>query len=322
MIPIRDTTPTKNAPIVNSIIIGFNVVVFVLQKALGPEVHQFILVYGLVPARYTDPQISSYFTLGQQVLSFFSFMFLHGSFWHLLGNMWSLYIFGDNVEDRLGHLRYIVFYVLCGLASGVTHLFLNMNSDLPTIGASGAIAGVMGAYVILYPFSKILTLIPILFIPWFIEIPAIFFLGVWFIIQFINAAGVQAGVGGVAWWAHIGGFIFGIFGLQVFKMLPATGVSEKIRSVTARKKSPRLQLIRPVGTQKDPHLYGTLFVTPHEARLGANKIVNVPWGFKKRLIRVSIPAEIKNGKMLRLKGLGKQAADGLIGDLYLRVVIR
>ena len=136
MIPIRDTTPTQNAPIVNSTIIGFNIVIFVLQIAQGPGLNQFNYIYGLVPARYTVPQITAYFTSGQQLLSFFSFMFLHGNFWHLLGYMWSLYIFGDNVEDHLGHLRYIVFYLLCGLASGVSHLLLNMNSNLPTIGAS------------------------------------------------------------------------------------------------------------------------------------------------------------------------------------------
>ena len=179
MFPIRDTTPTQNAPIVNSTIIGFNVIIFVIQLAQGPEVNQFNYIYGLVPARYTDLQIAAYFNMGQQLLSFFSFMFLHGGFVHLLGNMWFLYIFGDNVEDRLGHLRYIVFYLLCGWASGLSHLFLNLNSEIPIIGASGAIAGVMGAYFILHPFAKILTLIPILFIPLFIEIPAFFFLGFW-----------------------------------------------------------------------------------------------------------------------------------------------
>ncbi len=322
MIPIRDTTPTQNAPIVNSTIIGFNIVIFVLQIAQGPGLNQLNYIYGLVPARYTVPQITAYFTSGQQLLSFFSFMFLHGNFWHLLGNMWSLYIFGDNVEDHLGHLRYIVFYLLCGLASGVSHLLLNMNSNLPTIGASGAIAGVMGAYFILHPFSKILTLIPILFIPWFIEIPAFFYLGFWFILQFINAAGAQADVSGIAWWAHIGGFIFGIIILKVFMVLPAAGFTEKIRPVTARKKTHRLQIIRPIGTQNDPHLYGTLYVTFHEATMGTNKIVNIPWEFHKRLIRVNIPRGIKSGKILRLKDLGRQRSDGLIGDLYLKVFIR
>ena len=321
MFPIRDTTPTQNAPIVNYTIIGFNVVIFVIQLAQGPEINQFNYIYGLVPARYTDLQITAYFTVGQQLLSFFSFMFLHGGFVHLLGNMWFLYIFGDNVEDRLGHFRYIVFYLLCGWASGLSHLFLNLNSEIPIIGASGAIAGVMGAYFILHPFAKILTLIPILFIPLFIEIPAFFFLGFWLVLQIVNAAMVRADVSSIAWWAHIGGFIFGIIFLKVFKMLPAAGVTEKIRPVTAKKKTPRLQIIRPVSTKTDPHLYGTLHITAHEANLGAKKLVNIPWGFHKRLIRVNIPAGIRSGKILRLKGLGQQKPDGMVGDLYLKVVI-
>jgi membrane associated rhomboid family serine protease len=322
MIPIRDTTPTQNAPVVNSTIIGFNIVIFIVQMVQGPEVHQFNYIYGLVPARYTVPQIAAYFTIGQQLLSFLSFMFLHGGVVHLLGNMWFLYIFGDNVEDRLGHLRYIVFYLLCGLASGLSHFLLNMNSNLPIIGASGAIAGVMGAYFILHPFAKILTLIPILFIPWFLEIPAILFLGFWFVLQFINAASVKADVSPIAWWAHIGGFVFGILFLKIFLALPAAGVTEKIRSVTARKKSPRLQIIRPVSTHNDLHLYATLYVTAHEATLGTKKMINIPRGFHKRLIRVGIPAGIKSGKILRLKGLGQQGSNGLIGDLYLKVIIR
>ena len=164
MIPIRDTIPTKNFPVVNLTLIAMNVAIFLLQISQGPELCRFIYFYGLVPARYSVPQIASYFSPGQQLFSLVSFMFLHGGFWHLLGNMWSLYIFGDNVEDRLGHLRYIIFYLLCGMASGISHLLLNLNSNVPTIGASGAIAGIMGAYFILHPFSKILTLIPIIFI--------------------------------------------------------------------------------------------------------------------------------------------------------------
>ena len=151
MIPIRDTIQSKNYPIVNTIIIAANVLVYLVQLTQGDRLNQFIITYGLVPARYSVPQIAAYFTIGQQVLSFFSFMFLHGGFWHLLGNMWSLYIFGDNVEDRLGPLRYLLFYLLCGFLSGVSHLFVNWHSQVPTIGASGAIAGVMGAYLLLFP---------------------------------------------------------------------------------------------------------------------------------------------------------------------------
>ncbi|MCP5053816.1 MAG: rhomboid family intramembrane serine protease, partial [bacterium] len=247
MIPIRDTIPSLNYPVVNTSIIGINVVIFLLQLMQGGDMDRFIFLYGLVPARYSIPHVSSYFNTGQQLLSLVSFMFLHGGFIHLLGNMWSLYIFGDNVEDRLGHLRYLLFYLLCGFASGLSHLVLNLQSNVPTIGASGAIAGVMGAYFILHPNAKILTLIPIIFIPWFIEIPAYFFLGFWFILQFINAAGSQGATGGIAWWAHIGGFIFGILFLKLFLVLPGAGVTDKVRHLTAKKKTPKLQVIRPIG---------------------------------------------------------------------------
>lgn len=203
-----------------------------------PGLDRFIYIYGLVPARYTLPQISIHFSVSQQILSFLSFMFLHGGFWHLLSNMWSLYIFGDNVEDRLGPFRYLVFYLLCGLLSGLSHLFLNLYSNMPTIGASGAIAGVMGAYFILYPAARILTLIPIFIIPYFIEIPAFFFLGFWFLLQFLSAAGSRADISGIAWWAHIGGFIFGIIFLKLFLVFPGIGASEKIRRVTAKKDGP------------------------------------------------------------------------------------
>ncbi len=177
MIPLRDTTRSRNYPAVNTALIAANGLLFLVQLAQGPQQDAFIYTYGLVPARYSVPHVAAYFTSFQQALALLSFMFLHGGFWHLLGNMWSLYIFGDNVEDRLGPFRYLLFYLLCGWASGLFHLFLNWQSPVPTIGASGAIAGVMGAYLLLYPRSKILTLIPIFFIPYFIEIPAFFFLG-------------------------------------------------------------------------------------------------------------------------------------------------
>ena len=322
MIPLRDTIRANNYPVVNNTIIGINVVVFIVQFSLGAGLDRFIYIYGLVPARYSIPQISDYFNGFQQLFSFISFMFLHGGFWHLLGNMWSLYIFGDNVEDRLGHLRYLIFYLICGVASGLSHLVLNLNSNVPTIGASGAIAGVMGAYFILHPRSKILTLIPIFFIPYFLEIPAYFFLGFWFLLQFINAAGSSGQAGGVAWWAHIGGFVFGFIFLKIFLALPGAPRPEKIRRVTERKKTPRLQVIRPVGPGQDPHLYGTITISPHEAGRGTHKLVNIPWGFHKRLFRVTVPAGIQEGRLLRLKGLGKQVSSEQRGDLFLRVEIR
>jgi membrane associated rhomboid family serine protease len=321
MIPIRDTIPSKNYPVVNTTIIGINVILYLIEIAQGPNLDRFVYIYGLVPARYTIPQIASYFTFGQQALSLLSFMFLHGGFWHILGNMWFLYIFGDNVEDRLGPFRYLVFYLLCGLVSGLSQIIFNLHSNTPTIGASGAIAGVMGAYLILHPRSKILTLIPIIFIPWFIEIPAFFFLGFWFFFQFINAAGSHGNISGIAWWAHIGGFVFGMVCLKIFLALPETGASDKLRRVTAKRKTHRLQVIRPVGFGTDSHLYGMINVSPFEALIGTQKLVNIPWGFQKRIVKVTVPPGVKEGSKLRLKGLGKTISDGQRGDLYLKVMI-
>lgn len=321
MFPIRDTIPSKNYPVVNNTIIGINVIIFLIEMSQGTNLDRFVYIYGLVPVRYSMPQISSYFTTGQQLLSWLSFMFLHGGFWHLLGNMWFLYIFGDNVEDRLGPFRYLVFYLLCGITSGLSHFLLNLHSNMPTIGASGAIAGVMGAYLILHPHSKILTLIPIIFIPWFIEIPAFFFLGFWFVLQFLSAAGSRGNISGIAWWAHIGGFVFGIVLLKIFLALPETGISGKVRRVTAKRKTHRLQVVRPGGLGKDPHLYGTIDITPFEALAGTQKLINIPKGFHKRIVKVIVPPGVKEGSKLRLKGLGKTGSDGQRGDLYLKVMI-
>jgi membrane associated rhomboid family serine protease len=322
MIPIRDTLSSKNYPVVNSAIIGLNVLVYLIQMAQGGQADRFVYIYGLVPARYSLPHIASYFSVQNQLFSLISFMFLHGSFWHLIGNMWSLYIFGDNIEDRLGSLRYLLFYLLCGLTSGLSHLLLNLNSNVPTIGASGAIAGVMGAYFLLFPKSRILTLIPVLFIPFFIEIPAYFFLGIWFLLQFLSAAGADGSAGGIAWWAHIGGFISGMILLKVFRILPDSGITQQLRQVTEKRKTPKLQVIRTSGAGSDPHLYGTIQITPWEAFSGANKLVNIPWGFYNRTIRVQVPPNLKQGSIIRLKGMGRQMPEGLKGDLMLKVTIQ
>ena len=321
MIPLRDTTPTRNYPVVNTTIIIINIAVYFLQILRGPEGHKFIYIYGLVPARYSLPQFAEYFTTGQQIFSLLSFMFLHGSFLHILGNMWSLYIFGDNVEDHLGPIRYALFYLLCGIASGLSHILLNLHSNVPTIGASGAIAGVMGAYFILHPRSKILTLVLILFIPLFFNIPAFVFLGLWFVLQFLSAAGSQGVGGGIAWWAHIGGFIFGIIFLKLIGILPDTGMSRAMRRHTAKKGTPRLQVIRPAPSGEDQHLYGLIKISPHEAIAGTRKLVNIPLGFKKRMFNVKVPSGIRNGTVLRLKGLGQRTGTPLSGDLYLKVHI-
>ncbi|CAD7849062.1 MAG: FIG056164: rhomboid family serine protease [Olavius algarvensis Delta 4 endosymbiont] len=325
MIPIRDTAPSHNYPVVTMTLIGINVVVYLLEMAQGPELNRFIHLYGLVPARYTVDRIAAYYTLPQQVFAWLSFMFLHGGFWHLLGNMWTLYIFGDNVEDHLGHLRYLVFYLLCGLVSGISHMVLNMQSPVAVIGASGAIAGVMGAYFLLHPNAKILTLIPIFFIPWFIEIPAFFFLGFWFVLQFINAAGSQAASqsasGGVAWWAHIGGFVGGMVLLKAFARLPSAGMSARLRQATGKKRTTRLQVVRPEASPAELNLYGTIAITPYESFTGTRKLVSIPLGYKKRMLRVTVPPGVNQDQKLRLKGQGKIAPDGKAGDLYLKVNI-
>jgi membrane associated rhomboid family serine protease len=325
MIPLRDTIQSKNYPVINTALIAANGLVYVLQLAQGDRLQEFIVTYGLVPARYSVPAIASHFSLAQQALSLFSFMFVHGGFWHLLGNMWSLYIFGDNVEDRLGPVRYLLFYLLCGFASGLTHLFLNWHSQLPTVGASGAIAGVMGAYFILYPKSRILTFIPIFFLPYFIEIPAFFFLGLWFLFQFISAAGTPGHGGGIAWWAHIGGFVFGIVFLKLFLLAPELGISRRILKKTTKKKSPRLQVIKPASsstTADTRKVYSTVAVTRQEAQLGTRKLLSVSSDSRKKLLRVTVPPGSRHGTVLRLAGAGLQLQDGTREDLYLRVEVR
>ena len=261
-------------------------------------------------------------TAGDGWLTVLTSMFLHGGFLHLLGNMWSLYIFGDNVEDRLGPLRYLGFYLAAGLISGIFHMALNMNSQIPTIGASGAIAGVMGAYFILYPASKILTLIPIIFIPWFVEIPAFFFLAIWFLLQFLNAAGSSGQAGGIAWWAHIGGFVFGVIFLKLFDRIPITGVSDRLRKATEKKRSHRFQVVKTGRGKSEANLYGTLTITQYEAMVGARKLVTVPWGLKNRLYHVIVPQGISDGQVLRLKGVGRPTADGTRGDMMLKIKVQ
>ena len=316
MIPLRDTLRSKNYPVVNIAIIVLNVLFFIIEISKGETLNRFIYTYGLVPARYSIPTISSYFTLGQQLLSFVSFMFLHGGFFHLLGNMWSLYIFGDNVEDRLGPFRYLLFYLLCGFASGVSHLAINWHSQTPTIGASGAIAGVMGAYMMLYPKSRILTLIPIFFFFQVVEIPAVFFLGIWFIFQFLSAAGGQ---GGIAWWAHIGRFICGIIFLRPFLIFDESFLSRKLGQITKKSRSARIQVIRPVSFGQDPDMYGNITVTRRETAFGARKLVNIPKGFKKKLFVLIIPPGTSEGSKMKLSGLGRKLDGGESGDLYLKV---
>jgi len=203
MIPLRDVIPSRTTPVVTTTLIALNVVVFLSKWSLGPEEGtQFIFDWGLVPASFSWVAV-------------LSSMFLHGGFLHAGGNMLYLWIFGDNVEDRLGHGRFVAFYLLCGVAAALAQTFVSPASRVPMVGASGAIAGVMGAYFVMYPHSRIVTLIPFFFLQ-IVEVPAIFFLGIWFLMQFLSGVGsiaqVEAGTGGVAFWAHVAGFVAGVGG--------------------------------------------------------------------------------------------------------------
>ncbi|GMV43266.1 MAG: rhomboid family intramembrane serine protease [Myxococcales bacterium] len=212
MFPLRDDIDTRRTPWVTWAFIALNVAAFLWELTLGERLHDAFYDLGLVPAFYSDPQLSMDLTATEQVRPFLTSMFLHGGWTHVIGNLWMLWIFGDNVEDYLGHLRFVVFYLGAGVLAAVVHLVTNWGSTVPTIGASGAIAGVMGAYFVLYPKARVLAVVPLFVILWPLVVPAVVFIGLWFLLQFLNgASSLVAGMdGGVAWWAHIGGFVGGI----------------------------------------------------------------------------------------------------------------
>jgi len=211
MIPLRDVIPSRTFPALVVTIIALNAFVFLFEQTLSErELAIFVREYGVVPLN---------FSLG----AVFTSMFLHGGWMHFLGNMLFLWIFGDNVEDRMGHGRFIVFYLLCGTVAAIAHVMSEPGSPLPTIGASGAVAGVMGAYFVLYPRSRILALLP-LFIFWqIIEVPAVLFLGLWFVLQLFSGVGTMlmatkgAPAGGIAFWAHVAGFLAGVILVYAFR---------------------------------------------------------------------------------------------------------
>jgi membrane associated rhomboid family serine protease len=213
MIPLRDLNPRHSFPAVTVLLIAANVVVFFHQAAVPADtLQQIFLTWGMVPARLelalADPQVS----LGPALATLFTSMFLHGSFWHILGNMWFLWVFGDNVEDRLGHGRYLAFYLACGLGAGLAHAGVEWGSTVPAVGASGAISGVLGAYLVLFPRARVVTLVPLVIFFFMARIPAVVLLGWWFLLQLLSGVaelGSLAGAG-VAWWAHIGGFVLGV----------------------------------------------------------------------------------------------------------------
>jgi membrane associated rhomboid family serine protease len=213
MIPLYDTIRSRQFPFINWLLILSNAAVFWYELQLGESALQgFIFTWGLIPAELMANPNEEWRTV-------FSSMFLHGGWFHILSNMWVLYIFGDNIEDRVGSLRYVVFYLMSGIAAAFLQIFVMQGSSIPMIGASGAIAGVLGAYLISYPGARIASLVPILFIFTIVDIPAVLFLIFWFISQLYSGLFTMQGSAGsgIAWWAHIGGFIFGLIMVSFFR---------------------------------------------------------------------------------------------------------
>jgi membrane associated rhomboid family serine protease len=216
MFPLRDNVDSQNLPIVTWLIIALNAFVFLIELSVGPDhVEAFLQTYGLVPSDFFA-QIGL-----NESMHIMSSMFLHAGWAHLIGNMWFLFIFGDNVEDRMGHFRYLVFYLLAGICAAFSQMLISPHSQIALVGASGAISGVLGAYLLFFPSAKVLSLIPMGYYSRTTEIPAVFFLGFWFILQLFTgivplAAGMSQDNGGVAFWAHIGGFVFGIITCKLF----------------------------------------------------------------------------------------------------------
>ena len=209
MIPLRDVIPSRTTPYITITIIVLNALAWLFELATPREnLNQFLMTFGVVPAYFAWPTL-------------ITSMFLHGSWSHVIGNMWYLWIFGDNVEDNVGHGRFVVFYLLCGVTAAIGQIMADPNSLLPTIGASGAIAGVMGAYFVLYPRSRVLTLIPFIWLQ-VVELPAVVLLGFWFLMQLVSAGSIAmtastTGGGGVAFAAHVAGFVIGAIGVFIFR---------------------------------------------------------------------------------------------------------
>jgi membrane associated rhomboid family serine protease len=214
MLPIQVAVPTRYPPVVTWCLIALNSMVFLFQISLSPsELEAFLNQFALLPARYfgpyadPDPALIDY-------LPFFTNMFLHGGFLHLILNMWTLWLFGPTVEDRLGRARYLAFYLACGLFASLAHALFNPTSTIPALGASGAISGVLGGFMLMFPLARLVVVIPILFFPFFFELPAVVFAGFWFVTQVLSGTAelfmASSGAGGIAWWAHIGGFVAGV----------------------------------------------------------------------------------------------------------------
>jgi membrane associated rhomboid family serine protease len=220
MIPLKDMTPRRSFPIVTILLIVANIAVFVYQLSLPQKaLETFINTYALIPWKMHLALEGRHYTLLQAFLPLVTCMFLHGGFLHIIGNMLFLWIFGGNVEDRLGSSIYLPFYLICGIGSGLSQAIFSWGSHVPSLGASGAISGVLGAYLVFFPTSRILTLVPLLIIFFLARIPAFVFIGLWFIVQFLSGVNsfASASSGGVAWWAHVGGFLLGVIFSLILK---------------------------------------------------------------------------------------------------------
>ena len=269
MIPLHDNIPPRTFPFVNYSIIAICTVVFLLQGSYDSQGVSLVERFGMIPARVANPratiklpEVKAVRTqYGMQTvkterlaqpsavppyLTLLTCVFLHGGLMHCLGNMWFLHIFGDNVEDRLGHGGYLLFYLAAGVAASLTHLLTNQGSPVPTIGASGAIAGVMGAYLFMYPKANVVSILPIFIILQMIVLPAPVFLGIWFLLQIYNGVMMSGASTGVAWWAHIGGFVMGmgVAKLLDVRHLLRPPVEQRRRSDAMQPGSHRIQLRR------------------------------------------------------------------------------
>ncbi|HEY6010749.1 MAG TPA: rhomboid family intramembrane serine protease [Nitrospirota bacterium] len=217
MIPLRDINPTRTFPVITISLIVLNIAAFVYELTLGAGgIERFLSSFALVPRRLFSPEVSVPGAIPASATLITS-MFLHGGFLHLAGNMLYLWIFGNNIEDAMGKVRFIVFYLLCGALASYAHAFMNSSSLTPLIGASGAISGVLGAYALLYPRARVVTLVLIGFYVRTVEVPALIVLGLWIVLQFLNALLAGSAAGGVAWYAHISGFVLGGALIGLFK---------------------------------------------------------------------------------------------------------
>jgi membrane associated rhomboid family serine protease len=223
LIPLKDLTPRRTFPVVTLVLILINVAVFIYQITLPPHAAEvFVNTWAAVPSKISLALAGHHYSLAQALVPLFTCMFLHGGWLHIIGNMWFLWVFGGNVEDHMGRFAYLVFYLFCGVGSSIAQTAFSWGSHIPALGASGAISGVLGAYIILFPSSQIYSLVT-LFIIWFrARIPALVFIGLWFALQAFSAFGSLGAAGhveqgGVAWWAHVGGFVLG---LLLAKVMP------------------------------------------------------------------------------------------------------